>query len=270
MDISKFREKSKELRKDILKMVYAAQSGHPGWSFSAIDLLTVLFFWWYFYSDPESPKNENRDFFILSKWHASPAYYSVLAELWYFSKDEHFSFRQIDSILQWHPMPKVPWVEVATWSLWQWLSVANWIAMWLKLDKKENKVFALLWDWELQEWQIWEAAMSAGHYKTDNLVAIIDNNWLQIDWDISEIMDVWNIWDKFRAFRWEVIEVDWHDFEKIDEAFKKAISVKWKPCAIVADTVKWKWVSFMENQAGWHGKAPSDEQYKDAELELNK
>ena len=270
MKIPQIKEKSQELRKDILKMVYSAQSWHPWWSLSAIDLLSVLFLWKHFNSTPKNPKNSNRDYFILSKWHASPAYYSILGELWYFSKDEYFSFRQIDSLLQGHPMPKVPWVEVSSWSLWQWLSVANWIAMWIKLDKKENKVFTLLWDWELQEWQVWEAAMSAGHYKTDNLVAIVDKNWLQIDWNTSDVMNVWDISEKFKSFWWEVLEVDWHDFEKIDEVFKKAISTKWKPVVIVAETIKWKWVSFMEWQAWWHWKAPSEEQYKDAELQLSK
>ena len=270
MEISKLKSKSKELRKDILKMVYWAQSWHPWWSLSSIDLLTTLFFWGFFNSTPKNPKDENRDFFILSKGHASPAYYSILWDLWYFSKDEYFTFRQINSLLQGHPMPKVPWVEVASGSLWQGLSVAHWIALSTKVDKKENKIFTLLWDWELQEWQVWEAAMSAGHYKTDNLVAFIDKNWLQIDWDVCEVMNVWDISAKFKSFWWEVLEVDWHNFEEIDKVLKKAISVKWKPCVIVAKTIKWKWVSFMEWEAGWHWKAPNQEQYDSAILELSK
>lgn len=263
------QSKAKELRKEIIKMIFAAESGHPWWSLSAIDLMTVLFYWWYLKFDVNNSKWENRDYFVLSKWHISPAYYSILSDLWYFSKDELFSFRQIDSLLQWHPNNKIPWVEVATWSLWQWLSIANWIALWLKIDNKENKVWALLWDWELQEWQVWEAVMTSNHNKLGNLVAIVDHNWIQIDGKLEEVKSVWDVAAKFRAFDWEVFEIDGHNFDEIIDTYKKAIAVKDKPTCIVAKTTKWKWISFMEWKAWWHGKAPSEEQFNQAIEELN-
>ena len=268
MNTKTLKQTSGNLRQDIIKSVYWAQSGHPWWSLSAIDLMTVLFYWGYLKYDPENPDWKERDYFVMSKWHWSPAYYAVLADLGYFSKDELFSFRQIDSLLQWHPSSKIPWVEISTWSLWQWLSVAVWISMWLKIDDKPNKVWALCWDWELQEWQIWEAAMTAAHYKCWNLVAIIDRNWLQIDGPTEEVMNVGQVEEKFKAFWWEVFDVWGHDISEIWEIYEKAIEVKDKPVAIIAYTMKWKWVSFMEDQAGWHWKAPSKEQYEKAIQEI--
>ena len=268
MNTESLNSKTKELRKEIVKSVFAAQSWHPWWSLSAIDLMTVLFYWWFCKFDSDNPDWEQRDYFIMSKWHWSPAYYALLADLWYFSKDELFNFRQLGSMLQWHPTPKVPWVEVSTGSLGQWLSVACGIAIWLNVSNSNNKVWALVWDWEIQEWQIWEAAMTANHYRLWNLVAIVDRNWLQIDWATSDVMSVWNIWDKFRSFWWEVLEVDWHDLDEIAKTYKQAIEVKDRPTCIVANTTKWKWVSFMEWQAWWHGKAPNDEQYEEAKQEL--
>lgn len=268
MNTTELQLKSKELRKDLLKMIFWAESGHPWGSLSSIDLMTVLFYWWFLKYDAQNPKWENRDYFVLSKWHISPAYYSILADLWFFNKDELFSFRQINSLLQWHPNNKIPWVEVATWSLGQWLSIANGIALWLKLDKKENKVWALLWDGELQEWQVWEAIMTSNHNNLWNLIAIVDNNWLQIDWKTDKIMSLWNIWNKFKAFDWEVFEIDWHNFDEIIDIYTKAIEIKDKPVCIVANTTKWKWVSFMEWNHWWHGKAPNEEQFKQASDEL--
>ena len=269
MNTANLQEKAQKLRTDIIKSIYWAQSGHPWGSLSAIDLMTVLYFWGFLKYNAQDPKWEWRDYFIMSKGHWSPAYYSILADLWYFSGDELFSFRQIDSLLQWHPTNKVPWVEVSTGSLGQWLSVAVWIALGLKSSWEDNKVWALCWDWELQEWQIWEAAMSASHYNLWNLVVIVDRNWLQIDWATSDVMDVGNISKKFSWFDWEVLEVDWHNMEEIASIYTKAIEIKDKPVCIVADTSKWKWVSFMEDNYKWHWKAPNEEEYNTAIGELS-
>ncbi len=268
MNIEVLQNKSKKLKSQAVKMIFWANSGHPWWSLSSLDLMTVLFYWDFLKFDAKNPWWDERDYFILSKWHISPAYYSILEDLWYFPNEQLFSFRQIDSLLQWHPASSVPWVEVWTWSLWQWLSIANWIALGLNLDNKKNKVWVLLWDWELQEWQIWEAAMSSAHYKLWNLIAIVDNNNLQIDWRLEDVMNVWNVWEKFKAFWWEVINVDGHDFESIADSYKKALEFEWKPVCIVASTTKWKWVSFMEDNHWWHGKAPNEEELGVAMEEL--
>lgn len=268
MNINNLQLKSKQLKSQAVKMVFWANSGHPGWSLSSLDLLTILFYWGFLKFDVSKPLWSDRDYFILSKWHISPAYYSILADLGYFPSEELFSFRQINSLLQWHPSSKIPWVEVSTWSLWQWLSVANWIALWLSLDNKDNKIWVLLWDWELQEWQVWEAAMSSAHYKLWNLIAIVDNNGLQIDWKLEDVMNVWDIWEKFKSFWWEVLRTDGHDFDSISKVYNKALEIKWKPVCIVANTIKWKWVSFMENNHWWHWKSPNEEELKIAMKEL--
>ena len=257
--------KSNELRQDILKMIFASQSGHPGGSLSVIDILTTLYYGGFVKYDAKNPEAEDRDFVVLSKAHTSPAMYAVLGDLGFFSKDEQFTFRQISSKLQGHVCAtKVEGIDVSGGSLGQGLSVANGMAM----GARDKKVFCVMGDGELQEGQIWEAVMTSAHYKLDNLVAFVDRNTLQIDGNTEDVMGVGNVADKFKAFDWEVIECDGHDFDALTAATEKAIAVKGKPTVIVANTVKGKGVSFMENQAGWHGKAPNEQQLEDALQEL--
>lgn len=257
------------IRKSIIEEVYSAASGHPGGSLSAADILTVL----YFYQmniDPKDPKNENRDRFVLSKGHASPVLYATLAERGYFSKKELKSFRKLGSMLQGHPdMKGVPGVDMSTGSLGQGLSAANGMALASKIDSKGYRVYALLGDGEIEEGQIWEAAMTSSHYKLDNLCVIVDNNNLQIDGSVDNVMNVYPIDEKFRSFGFEVFTVDGNNIDELIAVFEKAKTVKGKPTAIVAKTVKGKGVSFMENQVGWHGKAPKEEEYNQAMEELN-
>lgn len=257
------------IRKSVIEAVYGAASGHPGGSLSAADILTVL----YFYQmniDPKDPKNENRDRFVLSKGHASPVLYATLAERGYFSKDELKTVRKLGSRLQGHPdMKGIPGVDMSTGSLGQGLSAANGMALASKLDSKGYRVYALLGDGEIQEGQIWEAAMTASHYKLDNLCVIVDNNNLQIDGSVDNVMNIYPIDEKFRSFGFEVFNVDGHNIDELISVFEKAKTVKGKPTAIVAKTVKGKGVSFMENQVGWHGKAPKEEEYNEAINELN-
>ena len=257
------------IRKSIIEEVYSAASGHPGGSLSAADILTVL----YFYQmniDPKDPKNENRDRFVLSKGHASPVLYATLAERGYFSKDELKSFRKLGSVLQGHPdMKGVPGVDMSTGSLGQGLSAANGMALASKIDSKGYRVYALLGDGEIEEGQIWEAAMTSSHYKLDNLCVIVDNNNLQIDGSVDNVMNVYPIDEKFKSFGFEVFTVDGNNIDELIVVFEKAKTVKGKPTAIVAKTVKGKGVSFMENQVGWHGKAPKEEEYNQAMDELN-
>lgn len=257
-----------EVRKDIIRSVAEAKSGHPGGSLSAADILTVLYFE-EMNVNPQEPKNPDRDRFILSKGHAAPALYAVLAERGYFPKEELWSLRKFGSILQGHPdMKHIPGVDMSTGSLGQGMSAANGMALAAKLDKKAYRVYALCGDGELQEGQIWEAAMSAAHYKLDNLTVFIDHNGLQIDGTNDEVMTVGDIAAKFRAFNWQVLEIDGHDYEAIRKALQFARGCKGRPVAIVAETVKGKGVSFMENQVGWHGKAPGREQAAQAMEEL--
>lgn len=263
MNIKDLKLKSNKLRKDILKLIYIAQSGHPWWSLSAIDILTVLYYE-FLKTFPKDPYNEQRDYFILSKGHASPALYSVLWDLWFFDQEDLFRFRQTDALLQGHPTRHIPWIEVSTWSLGQWLSVAIWIALWIKLKNQNNQVWAMLWDWELQEWQVWEAIMSWAHHNLGNLKVIIDNNWLQIDGPTQNIKNLGSIKTKFDAFWWQTLEVDGHDIENICKIFKEALSINNRPCCIIARTIKWKWVDFMEWKHWWHGKAPNEEEYQKA------
>ena len=257
------------IRKSIIEEVYSAASGHPGGSLSAADILTVL----YFYQmniDPKDPKNENRDRFVLSKGHASPVLYATLAERGYFSKDELKSFRKLGSMLQGHPdMKGVPGVDMSTGALGQGLSAANGMALASKIDSKGYRVYALLGDGEIEEGQIWEAAMTSSHYKLDNLCVIVDNNNLQIDGSVDNVMNVYPIDEKFKSFGFEVFTVDGNNIDELIAVFEKAKTVKGKPTAIVAKTVKGKGVSFMENQVGWHGKAPKEEEYNQAMEELN-
>lgn len=256
------------LRQDILKMIYSAQSGHPGGSLSCIDLLTVLFFDGFLKVNPQNPDWKDRDYFILSKGHAAPALYAVLGELGFFEKDEFVNLRQVDSLLQGHPVIKIPGVEATTGSLGQGVSVATGIALALKMDQKENKVFTLLGDGEMQEGQVWEALMSAVHHKLGNLVAIVDVNGLQIDGATSKIMNVAPLEEKFRAFGWEVFTCNGHDYLQINQVLKNAIEVIDRPAVILASTIKGKAISFMENKSGWHGKAPDELEFTQAMAEL--
>ena len=259
------QEKANNLRKDILTMVYAAQSGHPGGSLSVIDILTTIYFGEgkngkFLNYDSKNPQLENRDYCIVSKGHASPAVYATLAEAGFFNKDEFFSFRQVNSKLQGHPTKKVPGIEVSGGSLGQGLSVANGIAM----GKPEQKVYCILGDGELQEGQVWEAAMSSAHYKLKNLVAFVDRNTLQIDGRTEDVMSVGDVRKKFKSFGWDTLEINGHNFEEITEALNTALKSSENPTAIIAHTKKGHGISFMEDQAGWHGKAPNDEQLERA------
>ena len=265
---NELKEKALNIRRDIIEMVYMASSGHPGGALSIADILTVLYFLEMNIS-PLTPKDENRDRFILSKGHASPALYATLAERGFFSKEELRGFRNIDSILQGHPdMKSILGVDMSTGSLGQGLSVANGMALAGKLDKKDYRVYCLLGDGEIEEGQIWEAAMSSGHYKLDNLCVIVDNNNLQIDGVISEVMNSYPIDKKFKDFGFEVIKINGNDFKSIINGFEEAKRIKGKPTAIIAKTIKGKGVSYMENVAGWHGKAPNEQEYAQAMQEL--
>ena len=268
MEIKELQKIAKDLRRDIIEMIYRAKSGHPGGSLSIADIMAVLY-WNEMNVDPANPKMENRDRFVLSKGHAAPALYAALIEKGYASKDLIPTLRRWHSPLQGHPdMKKLPGVEMSTGSLGQGLSAANGMAISAKIYGKDYRVYAILGDGELQEGQIWEAAMTAAHYKLDNLVAIVDYNNLQIDGKVSDVMDVSPVADKFKAFNWHVIEIDGHNYDEIIKAFAEARTVKGKPTVIVANTVKGKGVSFMENNAGFHGAAPNDEEYKKAMEEL--
>ena len=268
IDYEKLKKIACDIRVDIIRQTFHASSGHPGGSLSAAEILTVL----YFHEmniDPADPKKADRDKFVLSKGHASPVLYATLAHRGYFPTEELVNFRKIGSMLQGHPdMRKVPGVEMSTGSLGQGFSASVGMALANKLDGSSARVYALLGDGELQEGIIWEAAMSAAHYKLDNLVAIIDWNGLQIDGKNEEVMTVTPIDEKFKSFGFHVIMIDGHSLKEIEEAFAKARESKGKPTAIIAKTSKGKGVCFMENNAGWHGKAPSEEEAKEAVAEL--
>ena len=258
-----------EIRKNILDMIYEASSGHPGGALSITDILTYLYFD-EINVDINNPKSENRDRVILSKGHASAALYSTLAEKGFFSKEELKGFRKINSFLQGHPdMNKIPGVDMTTGSLGQGLSAANGMALAGKLDQKDYRVYCILGDGEIEEGQVWEAAMTSSHYKLDNLCVIVDNNNLQIDGTIDKVMNSYPIDEKFKAFNFNVINIDGHDFREIRNAFEKAKSTKGKPTAIIAKTIKGKGISFMENECSWHGKAPNEDEYKKAINELS-
>ena len=260
------------MRVNIIKMLHEAGSGHPGGSLSATDIVATLYFGDVMNVNPDNAADPDRDRFILCKGHAAPVLYAALAELGYFPEEELMTLRKLHSRLQGHPdSKKLPGVEVCTGSLGQGLSIAAGLALGLRLnagDKKPQTVYALMGDGEIEEGQVWEAAMFAPHYKLDNLVAIVDNNNLQIDGDVRDVVGLSDIPAQFKAFGWEVIEADGHDIAALLEAFAAAKAVEGKPVCIVASTVKGKGVSFMENQAGWHGKAPNDEQTEQAIAEL--
>ena len=256
-------------RKHALTGIYNAASGHPGGSLSIADILSVLYFE-KMNIDPENPKMADRDRFVLSKGHCAPVLYGILAERGYFPTEHCATFRQASSNLQGHPdMKGVPGVDMSTGSLGQGISAANGMALSAKLDNKDYRVYTILGDGEIEEGQVWEAAMFAAHYKLDNLTAFLDFNGLQIDGDIREVMNSTPIDKKFEAFNWNVITIDGHDYDQIRNAIDEAQTVKGKPTIIIAKCVKGKGVSFMENQAGWHGAAPNKEQYEQAIAELD-
>ncbi len=263
---------AQRMRVRIIKMLEAAGSGHPGGSLSSADIVASLYFGGVMECNPEDPLDPKRDRFILSKGHAAPVLYAALAELGYIPEEELLTLRKLHSRLQGHPdSKKVPGVEVSTGSLGQGLSIAAGLALGLKLNadsEAPQNVFALMGDGEIEEGQIWEAAMFAAHYGLDNLIGIVDNNNLQIDGDVRDVAGLDNIAAKFQAFGWQTVEVDGHNVPAIITALQAAKAIAGKPVCIVAHTVKGKGVSFMENQAGWHGKAPNAEQAATALAEL--
>ena len=259
-----------KIRKDALTAIYSAKSGHPGGSLSISDLLALLYFE-VMNIDPANPKKADRDRLVLSKGHTAPALYSALAERGFFPVEDLTSFRRVGSYLQGHPdMKGVPGVDMSTGSLGQGISAAGGMALAAKLDGADYKVYTILGDGELEEGQVWEQAMFAAHYKLDNLVAFVDFNGLQIDGNITDVMNPTPIDKKFEAFGWNVVLADAHDFGSLRNAINIAKTTKGKPTAIVMKSVKGKNVSFMENNAGWHGNAPSEEQYNQAISELDK
>ena len=268
MNTQELSKVCRQVRRDIITMTANAGSGHPGGSLSAVELMTSVFFN-HMRVDPSNPHDPDRDRFVLSKGHAAPCYYAVLAAKGFISRDEYANFRQLHSILQGHPdAKKVPGVDASTGSLGQGVSIAVGMALGAKHLGKDTKVFALVGDGESQEGQIWEAYMAAAHYKLDNLTVIIDNNGLQIDGETKDVMPTEPLDKKFESFGWHVIKIDGHDFEQIEAAYREAEQTKGQPTMILAKTVKGKGVSFMENNAGWHGKAPNDEQWAQAKAEL--
>lgn len=267
-DIKQLQEKAKEVRKGIIEAVYSNKSGHPGGSLSIADIMTVLYFN-QMNIDEKNPKWEDRDRLVLSKGHCSPALYSCLANRGFFDVEKLKTFRNINSNLQGHPdMNKVPGVDISSGSLGQGLSCANGMAIAGKMDNKNYRVYCILGDGEIEEGQVWEAAMASNKYKLDNLCVIVDNNNLQIDGTIEEVKGLEHIEEKFESFGFNVITVNGNKIADLIQAFDKAKTTKGRPTAIVAITTKGKGVSFMENQASWHGKAPNEEQYKQAMEEL--
>lgn len=259
-----------KVRKHALTGVYNAASGHPGGSLSIADVITLLYFE-VMNVDPKNPKDPNRDRFVLSKGHTAPALYGTLAERGFFPTEDIKTLRRVDSYLQGHPdMNKVPGVDMSTGSLGQGVSVAGGMALAAKLDNKDFRVYTILGDGELEEGQVWEQAMFAAHYKLDNLTAFIDFNGLQIDGNVTDVMNPTPIDKKFEAFGWNVIVTDAHDFDALMAAIDEAKATKGKPTAVIMKSVKGKNVSFMENNAGWHGAAPNEEQYNQAIAELDK
>ncbi len=268
MNYKELEEKAAKVRVDIVRAIYHAGSGHPGGSLSCADIVTALYFE-VMHADPDNPKMKERDKLIMSKGHAGPAQYAALAERGYYPVKEMMTLRKLGSDFQGHPsMHKVKGIEMSTGSLGQGFAAAGGMALANRLDGNPGRIYAVLGDGEIQEGIIWEAAMSAAHYKLDNLCAVLDWNGLQIDGRNEDVMTVAPVADKFKAFGWHVIEIDGHDMKEIVDAFAKAKEVKGKPSIIIAKTVKGKGVSFMENQAGWHGKAPDEAQAKQAIEEL--
>ena len=265
ISITELKEKALNIRKNIIEMVYSASSGHPGGALSIADIMAFLYF-----SELNNLNSEERDRLVLSKGHCSPALYGALAEKGIIPKEDLKGFRKIEGYLQGHPdMKKIPGVDMTSGSLGQGLSVANGMALAAKLDKKNYRVYCICGDGEIEEGQIWEAAMTSSHYKLDNVCVIIDNNNLQIDGKINEVMNPYPIDKKFEAFGFHTITIDGHNFEEIKNAFEEAKKVKEKPTAIIAKTKKGKGISFMEDNVSWHGKAPNEEQYQKALEDLS-
>lgn len=259
-----------EVRKGIVTAVHGAKAGHPGGSLSAADIFTYLYFE-EMNIDPADPRKENRDRFVLSKGHTAPGLYSALAHRGYFPVEDLPTLRHLGSYLQGHPcMQEVPGVDMSSGSLGQGISAAVGMALGARMSGADFRVYTLLGDGEIEEGQVWEAAMFAGHRKLDNLVVIVDNNGLQIDGKIEDVCSPYPIDEKFRAFNFHVVNIDGNDMQQIREAFAEARSTKGMPTAIIAHTLKGKGVSFMEGQAGWHGKAPNDEEYKIAMADLER
>ncbi len=259
-----------EVRKGIVTSVHSAKAGHPGGSLSAADIFTYLYFE-ELNVDPQNPKDPNRDRFVLSKGHVAPGYYATLAQRGFFPVEDLVTLRHVGSYLQGHPcMQHIPGVDMSSGSLGQGISAAVGMAISAKLSEDDYRVYTLLGDGEIQEGQVWEAAMLAGHRKLDNLVVIVDNNGLQIDGNIEDVNSPYPIDKKFEAFNFHVINIDGHDFKQIAAAFKEAKETKGQPTAIIAKTIKGKDVSFMENQASWHGKAPNDDEFAVAMDDLKK
>ena len=257
-----------KVRMGIIESTHGAKAGHPGGSLSATEMFTYLYFK-EMNVDPKNPKAENRDRFVLSKGHTAPGLYAALAHRGFFPVEDLPTLRHIDSYLQGHPnMNTVPGVDMSTGSLGQGISVAVGMALGAKHQNKDFRVYTLLGDGEIQEGQVWEACMAAAHYKLDNLVVIVDNNGLQIDGNIADVMSPYPIFDKLVSFGFHTIAIDGHDFDAIEKALKQAKTVKGQPTAIVMTTIKGKDVSYMENDAGWHGKAPNDAEYEVAMTEL--
>ena len=270
MNKQELQLKANEVRKGIVTAVHAAKAGHPGGSLSAADIFTYLYFE-ELNIDPKDPKKPDRDRFVLSKGHTAPGLYSALALRGYFPVEDLKTLRHLGSYLQGHPdMKHIPGVDMSSGSLGQGISAAVGMAIAGKLDNADYRVYTLLGDGEIQEGQVWEAAMLAGHRKLDNLVVIVDNNGLQIDGNIADVNSPYPIDKKFDAFNFHVINIDGHNFDEIAAAFKEAKEVKGKPTAIIAKTIKGKDVSFMENEASWHGAAPNEEQYAVAMADLEK
>lgn len=270
MNTLELEKMANEIRKSILTEVHCAKCGHPGGSLSAADMMTYLYFE-EMNIDPSRPDMAERDRFVLSKGHVAPAYYAALAHRGYFPTEDLKTLRKVGSYLQGHPdMKHIPGVDMSSGSLGQGISAAVGMALSAKLSGDDYRVYTMLGDGEIQEGQVWEAAMFAGSRKLDNLVVIVDNNGLQIDGNIADICSPYPIDKKFEAFNFHVINIDGHDFGQIKAALDEAKTVKGMPTAIIAKTVKGKGVSFMENEAGWHGKAPNDEQYEKAMEELEK
>ena len=261
--------KAYKIRKYAIDAVHAAKSGHPGGSLSISDILSILYFE-QMNVDPKNPAWADRDRLVLSKGHCAPALYGALAEAGFIPAEDITGFRNISSYLQGHPVIKVPGVDMATGSLGQGVCVAGGMALAAKLDNKDYRVYTVTGDGELEEGQVWEAAMFAAHYKLDNLTLFVDHNGLQIDGDITAVMNPNPVADKYAAFGWHVISVDGHDIAAISDAVEEAKTLKGKPTCIVCETVKGKGVSFMENKAGWHGTAPKEDEYKLAMAELDK
>ena len=259
-----------EVRKGIVTSVHSAKAGHPGGSLSAADIYTYLYFV-EMNIDPKEPKKADRDRFVLSKGHTAPGYYATLAHRGFFPVEDLVTLRKVGSYLQGHPcMQHIPGVDMSSGSLGQGISAAVGMAISAKLSNDDYRVYTLLGDGEIQEGQVWEAAMLAGHRKLDNLVVIVDNNGLQIDGDIADVCSPYPIDKKYEAFNFHVINIDGHDYDQIAAAFKEARETKGQPTAIIAKTIKGKDVSFMENQASWHGVAPNDDQYAQAMQDLEK